>query len=67
MPGTALLATLTASASYIVAPAAFRHAYPTAATPLAVTMALGLTFPFNLVIGIPLYWAAADPLIDAIA
>ena len=60
--GTALLATLASSASYIVAPAAFRHAYPTADTTLAVTMALGLTFPFNLVFGIPLYWAAATLL-----
>lgn len=59
VPGTTLLATLAASASYIVAPAAFRHAYPTADTPLAVTMALGLTFPFNLIVGIPLYWTAA--------
>ena len=30
-------------------------------------MALGLTFPFNLVIGIPLYWAVADLLVNAIA
>lgn len=60
VPGTTLLATLAASASYIVAPAAFRHAYPSADTPLAVTMALGLTFPFNLVLGIPLYWTAAQ-------
>ena len=57
--GTALLATLAASASYIVAPAAFRHAYPSADTGLAVTMALGLTFPFNLVVGIPVYWTIA--------
>lgn len=62
--GTTLLATLAGSASYIVAPAAFRHAYPAADTTLAVTMALGLTFPFNLVFGIPLYWAAADLLVN---
>ena len=61
--GVTLLATLAGSASYIVAPAAFRHAYPEADTPLAVTMALGLTFPFNLVVGIPLYWAAASFLV----
>ena len=67
LPGTALLATLAASASYIVAPAAFRHAYPAADTPLAVTMALGLTFPFNLVFGIPLYWAAASLLVDGLS
>lgn len=61
--GVTLLATIAGSASYIVAPAAFRHAYPEADTPLAVTMALGLTFPFNLVVGIPLYWAAASFLV----
>jgi uncharacterized protein len=60
--GVTLLATLAASASYIVAPAAFRHAYPEADTPLAVTLALGLTFPFNLVVGIPLYWSVAIAL-----
>ncbi len=60
--GTTLLATLGASASYIVAPAAFRHAYPSADTALAVTMALGITFPFNLLVGIPLYWTAATIL-----
>lgn len=60
--GTTLLATLGASASYIVAPAAFRHAYPSADTALAVTMALGITFPFNLLVGIPLYWSAATML-----
>ncbi len=48
LAGTTLLATLAGSASYSVAPAAFRHAYPTADTALAVTMALGITFPFNL-------------------
>lgn len=60
--GVTLLATLSASASYIVAPAAFRHAYPDSDTPLAVTMALGITFPFNLVVGIPLYWTVAGML-----
>ena len=50
----------------IVAPAAFRQAYPATDTTVAVTMALGLTFPFNLVFGIPLYWAAASLVIDRI-
>jgi uncharacterized protein len=59
VPGVTLLATLAASASYIVAPAAFRHAYPEADTPLAVTLALVLTFPFNLILGIPIYWSLA--------
>ena len=62
IPGTTLLATLAASASYIVAPAAFRHAYPESDTSLAVTLALGLTFPFNLLVGIPLYWTIAGVL-----
>ena len=62
VPGTTLLATLAASASYIVAPAAFRHAYPNSDTSLAVTLALGLTFPFNLLVGIPLYWTIAGIL-----
>ncbi len=63
VPGTTLLATLAASASYIVAPAAFRHSYPAADTSLAVTLALGLTFPFNLIVGIPLYWTVARALL----
>jgi hypothetical protein len=53
--GVALLATLAASASYIAAPAALRVAVPQANTGLAIACALGVTFPFNLLIGIPLY------------
>jgi hypothetical protein len=53
--GVALLATLAASASYIAAPTAMRIAVPQANPGLSITMALGVTFPFNLVIGIPLY------------
>ena len=57
--GTVLLATLYASASYIAAPAAMRIAVPEANPALSVGAALGITFPFNLLIGIPLYhWAA---------
>lgn len=63
VPGATLLATLASSASYIVVPAAFRHSYPEADTSLAVTLALGLTFPFNLMIGIPLYWGLAQALL----
>jgi len=57
--GATVLATLTASASYIAAPAAVRVAIPEANTGLCVAAALGITFPFNLSIGIPLYtwWA----------
>ena len=54
--GTTVLATLTASASYIAAPAAMRIALPEANPTLYLTAALGVTFPFNLVVGIPLYY-----------
>lgn len=50
-----LLAILAASASYIVVPAAIRYAIPEAKPGLYGGLALGLTFPFNLLIGIPLY------------
>lgn len=53
--GIALLATLAGSASYIAAPTAMRIALPQADAALSITAALGVTFPFNLVIGIPLY------------
>jgi hypothetical protein len=53
--GVAVLATLAASASYIAAPAAFRTAVPEANPALSLTAALAVTFPFNIVIGIPLY------------
>jgi hypothetical protein len=51
----AVLATLTASASYIAAPAAVRLALPQANPSLYLGLALGVTFPFNLTVGIPLY------------
>jgi uncharacterized protein len=53
--GTALLATLAASASYIAAPAAMRIAVPVANPALSIGVALGVTFPFNITLGIPLY------------
>jgi hypothetical protein len=53
--GIALLATLAASASYIAAPTAMRIAVPQANAALSITAALGITFPFNIVIGIPMY------------
>jgi uncharacterized protein len=53
--GVALLATLAASASYIAAPTAMRIAVPEANAALSITAALGITFPFNIVVGIPLY------------
>lgn len=58
--GTALLATLAGSASYIAVPAAMRLALPRANPSLSLSLALGITFPFNLVLGIPLYVAVAE-------
>ena len=54
--GSALvLAALTASASYIAAPAAIRAAIPNANIGLAMLAALGITFPVNVFIGLPMY------------
>jgi len=61
--GTAVLATLAASASYIAVPAALRLALPEANPSLSLTASLGITFPFNILIGIPLYLALAEQLI----
>ena len=58
--GSAILATLAASASYIAAPAAMRVAVPEANPTLYLTASLGITFPFNVVFGIPIYfWMTA--------
>jgi uncharacterized protein len=54
-----VLATLAASASYIAAPAAVRVALPQASPALYLTSSLAITFPFNIVFGIPLYHAFA--------
>lgn len=51
----ALLITLAASASYIAVPAAMRLALPKAQPSIYLTLSLGVTFPFNLTLGIPLY------------
>lgn len=53
--GVALLATLAASASYIAAPTAMRIALPDANPALSITASLAITFPFNVLVGIPLY------------
>ena len=60
--GITLLTTLYASASYIAAPAAMRIAVPEANPALSIGAALGITFPFNLVVGIPLYHRLAQTL-----
>jgi hypothetical protein len=55
----ALLMVLSASASYIVVPAVMRQAIPEANPALYCGLSLGITFPLNLLVGIPLYsWAA---------
>jgi hypothetical protein len=60
--GTVLLMTLSASASYIAVPAAMRVALPEANPSIYLTLSLGVTFPFNLTLGIPIYLAAAQAL-----
>lgn len=58
--GTGTLFTvLCASASYIAVPAAMRLALPEAKAAVYVPMSLAITFPFNVVLGIPLYYAIA--------
>jgi len=58
--GTVVLATMAASASYIAAPAAMRLAIPEANPTYSITPALGITFPFNILVGIPLYHRLAE-------
>jgi len=60
--GVAVMATLAASASYIAAPTAMRIAVADADSALAITAALAITFPFNLLVGIPLYTRLAQSL-----
>ncbi len=54
-----LLMTLGAGASYIAVPAALKISLPQANAGLYLTMALGVIFPFNIIIGLPLYWSFA--------
>ncbi|MFK8251819.1 sodium-dependent bicarbonate transport family permease [Ancylobacter terrae] len=54
-----VLATLAASASHIAAPAAVRLALPEANAAYSLAASLAITFPFNVVLGIPLYAALA--------
>jgi uncharacterized protein len=57
--GATLLGVLSGSASYIAAPATIRLAVPEANPSLYLTLSLGVTFPFNIIAGIPLYYALA--------
>jgi hypothetical protein len=64
--GNALLFTvLCASASYIAVPAAMRMTVPEANPSLYISTALGVTFPFNIIVGIPLYMALVNKLLPA--
>jgi hypothetical protein len=54
--GTAVLATMAASASYIAAPPAVRATLPDANPAYYLTLALAITFPFNIIVGVPLYF-----------
>lgn len=58
-----LLMVLSASASYIAVPAVLRQAIPEANPSLYFGMSLGLTFPFNILVGIPLYAHAAQAVL----
>jgi hypothetical protein len=60
--GTALMGVLGASASYIAAPAAIRSSIPQANPAMYIGMSLGITFPFNLIIGMPLFIQMAQGL-----
>lgn len=60
--GTVLMMTLAASASYIAVPAAMRVALPEANPSVYLTLSLGITFPFNLALGIPAYLAVVQAL-----
>jgi hypothetical protein len=58
--GSVVLGILSASASYIAAPAAVRLALPEASPGIYLTAALGITFPFNLIFGIPIMFAVGQ-------
>ena len=61
---TILLMVLAASASYIAVPAVLRYAIPEANPSLYFGMSLGVTFPLNILIGIPLYTACAQMILN---
>mgnify|MGYP005748715515 CR=1 FL=1 len=58
--GTLLVAILAASASYIAVPPAMRMGVPEANPSYYLTLALGVTFPFNVLVGIPLFYSVAN-------
>ena len=58
--GATMLGVLCASASYIAAPAAVSVALPQASPTIALMSSIGITFPFNLIVGIPIYLRFAE-------
>jgi hypothetical protein len=60
--GATMLGVLSASASYIAAPAAVSVALPQASPTIALISSIGITFPFNLILGIPIYYRFAELL-----
>ena len=58
--GATMLGVLSASASYIAAPAAVSVALPQASKTIALMSSIGITFPFNLIVGIPMYFRFAE-------
>ena len=64
VPDATLLMVLSASASYIVVPAVLRYAIPEANPSMYLGLALGITFPLNILIGIPLYTYAAQAVLS---
>jgi hypothetical protein len=62
--GTMLLAVLAGSASYIAAPATMRAAVPEANPAISLTASLAITFPFNILVGIPLYHRMTELLLN---
>ena len=64
--GAILLAVLGASASYIAVPAAMRVVLPNANHSLSISSSLGITFPFNVLIGIPVYTVITQWITGAI-
>jgi hypothetical protein len=63
--GIFLTMVLSASASYIAVPIAMRSLLPSANNSLGLTTSLGVTFPFNIVAGIPFYWLIAEWLTNS--
>ncbi len=67
-PGNALLfVVLCASASYLAVPAAMRMTVPEAKSSYYISTTLGLTFPFNIIVGIPIYMSLVNKLIPTVS